>query len=68
MACTPTGTQPATNGGAFEITLLDFEFDPEVRGDRIVVRRRNVPLVSRSAVSRPVESPSCQEWVFEAGE
>ena len=52
----------------FEITLLDFEIDPEVRGDRIVVRRRNVSLVSRSAVSCPVMSPPRQEWVFEAGE
>jgi predicted phosphodiesterase len=52
----------------FEITLLDFEIDPQIRGDRIVVRRRSVPLISPSAVSCPVLSPPRQEWVFEAGE
>jgi hypothetical protein len=52
----------------FEITFLDFEIDTQVRGDRIVVRRRSVPLVSPSAVNCPVLSPPRQEWVFEAGE
>jgi predicted phosphodiesterase len=52
----------------FEITLLDFEIDPEIRGGRIVVHRRSVPLISPSAVSCPVLSPPRQEWVFEAGE
>ena len=52
----------------FEITFLDFEIDTQTRGDRIVVRRRSVPLVSPSAVNCPVLSPPRQEWVFEAGE
>jgi hypothetical protein len=51
----------------FEITLLDFEIDTQVRGDRMVVRRRSEPLVSPSAVKCPVLSPPRQEWVFEAG-
>ena len=37
-------------------------------GDRMVVRRRSLPLVSPSAVNCPILSPPRQEWVFEAGE
>ena len=52
----------------FEITILDLQVDPETRGDRTVVRRRSVPLVSGSAISCPALAPPTQEWVFEAGE
>lgn len=51
----------------FEITLLDFETNPEPEGDRVAVRRRSIPLVSSSAVRCPALAPPQQEWAFEAG-
>lgn len=51
----------------FEVTLLDFEVDPETEGGRVVVRRNSIPLDSSPAVRCPTLAPAQQEWAFEAG-